>query len=424
MKQFVLACTVFFGLNTVAQFPLADSWMLNTTGATASYEYYPGPPPNTTTVNLPDSVDVLQVCYDNDYVYIRSNSLAGYTMGPWQMNPNQPSANEGTYRFSRNPTVESGTKVPQPWAGPLGISVNGIKMYGAGDARSYDASTNTNSSSGDGIWNGDAWYSEGATMDAGGNGHPDQNGNYHYHATPAFLYDFPSATHSPIIGWSFDGFPIYGPYGYSDSVNASSAVVRIETSYQLRTMSDRSTLPDGSPSIPPGPSDFGTFPLGTYQEDYEYNPSSGHLDEYNGRYCVTPEFPGGIYAYFITMDASGLPVYPYIIGPEYYGEVNSGEIGPNAGNISIPAGVTCLDGTSGTEKSEATAIIIYPNPAKTKITVTNSPGADYVIYDQLGRGVMSGTIQGDIDIAGLLPGTYIVEIRRDDQILIERLVKE
>ena len=43
------------------------------------------------------------------------------------------------------------------------------------------------------------------------------------------------------------------------------------------------------------------------------------LDIYNGRMCVTPEFPSGTYAYFISIDSSGNGAYPLIMGPEYYG---------------------------------------------------------------------------------------------------------
>jgi len=43
------------------------------------------------------------------------------------------------------------------------------------------------------------------------------------------------------------------------------------------------------------------------------------LDEYNGRWCVTPEFPGGTYAYFVSMSSNGTPVFPNNIGRAFYG---------------------------------------------------------------------------------------------------------
>ena len=47
------------------------------------------------------------------------------------------------------------------------------------------------------------------------------------------------------------------------------------------------------------------------------------LDRYNGRYCVTPEYPEGVYAYFCTIDGvSGAPKFPYFIGPDFYSEAD------------------------------------------------------------------------------------------------------
>src|SRR5256885_10722000 len=43
------------------------------------------------------------------------------------------------------------------------------------------------------------------------------------------------------------------------------------------------------------------------------------LDEYNGRYCVTPQFPNGTYAYFVSINSSGSPAFPYNIGRAFYG---------------------------------------------------------------------------------------------------------
>ena len=66
-----------------------------------------------------------------------------------------------------------------------------------------------------------------------------------------------------------------------------------------------------------------TDPMGTYIEDYEYVEGLGTLDRYNGRYCVTPEYPNGTYAYFCTIKGvAGEPVFPYFIGPSFYAEAD------------------------------------------------------------------------------------------------------
>ena len=121
-----------------------------------------------------------------------------------------------------------------------------------------------------------------------------------------------SLNHSPIIGWAYDGNPIYGPYGYD---RKDGGIVRIMTSgYSLKT-----TRENGPP--------ISDFPLGFFIEDYEFL-GNGDLDENNGRYCVTPDYPNGTFAYFATInpnenETSGTfknfrsPVFPYLIGANY-----------------------------------------------------------------------------------------------------------
>jgi hypothetical protein len=78
-----------------------------------------------------------------------------------------------------------------------------------------------------------------------------------------------------------------------------------------------------------GPDVSVVYPLGHYLEDYAFLGDFGKrqgrdydLDELNGRWCVTPEFPQGTYAYFTTIDADGKPVYPYNMGRRYHGYPN------------------------------------------------------------------------------------------------------
>jgi len=109
--------------------------------------------------------------------------------------------------------------------------------------------------------------------------------------------------HSPIIGWSYDGNPIYGPYGYEDEENSSSSLKVLKSGYELNigNIEDR---PNG-------------FANGFFLEDYEYK-NSGNLDEYNGRFGKTPEFPNGVYAYFATLESQTLvSTFPYFIGNKY-----------------------------------------------------------------------------------------------------------
>ena len=127
------------------------------------------------------------------------------------------------------------------------------------------------------------------------------------------LQELPPTLHSPIIGWAYDGHPIYGPYGYEDPENSApfNAYKRIRSSYRVKTSRD---------ALLSGLSD----PLGTYIEDYEYVEGLGDLDRYNGRFCVTPEYPNGTYCYFTTITGTtGNPAYPYFVGSEFYGEADA-----------------------------------------------------------------------------------------------------
>ena len=123
-----------------------------------------------------------------------------------------------------------------------------------------------------------------------------------------------SNQHSPIIGWAYDGNPIYGPYGYV--TKSGGIVTQMKSGYSIELGSQRP-----SPTV---------FPEGFFVEDFSYKKVSDEtiLDENNGRYCVTPEFPQGTYAYFTTIDSGAVessgpfdgfkkPIFPYLIGDNF-----------------------------------------------------------------------------------------------------------
>ena len=123
-----------------------------------------------------------------------------------------------------------------------------------------------------------------------------------------------SDQHSPILGFAYDGNPIYGPYGYT--TRTGGAVTQMKSGYSLNIKSGRPPL--------------SKFPEGFFVNDYTHTnvTDSTILDENNGRFGVTPEYPNGTYAYFMTVnnlqtEDSGIfekykkPVFPYIIGENY-----------------------------------------------------------------------------------------------------------
>jgi hypothetical protein len=143
-----------------------------------------------------------------------------------------------------------------------------------------------------------------------------------------------STVHSPILGWAYDGNPIYGPYGYASRFNSTS-IKQLTSGYTLKTnlALENENRPDQN-----------IYTVGLFVEDYEYT-ASGDLDEHNGRYCVTPEFPNGVYAYFTTFEdvasTSGAfanykkPKFPYVIGNSYYSKAIDFNFDPKSNQSQV-----------------------------------------------------------------------------------------
>ena len=107
--------------------------------------------------------------------------------------------------------------------------------------------------------------------------------------------------HSKIIGWAYDGNPIYGAYGYSDPEDVNSVPKSLVSGYVLDTSYE----------------DRPSYPNGFFINDYKFV-GAGDLDENNGRFGKTPEFPLGIYAYFSPINSvSKLPQFPYFVGDSF-----------------------------------------------------------------------------------------------------------
>jgi len=140
--------------------------------------------------------------------------------------------------------------------------------------------------------------------------------------------------HSPLLGFAFDGSPIYGPWGFGDG----GELRRMRSSYRLRAIEDRTSWPDGTELTAGqvGPS-LVEAALGTFVEDYEYVEGAGDLDRSNGRFSVTPEYPNGVYAYFLSSDEAGDLAFPYLIGPTYGRAVSAEELRAAVMDLSVAA---------------------------------------------------------------------------------------
>ena len=385
MKFILLAFLLFVVSVSNAQItPEIYSWKQNTTGVTG----YNGIP-----------ADVQEVYFSANYSYVKCTGIPSYTIGPWAMNPNTPSNQNWVFKIARFP-------VPDPTPaiagnGQIGVLINGVVLFNAGDAMSYN---NQN------IWHRLAQYFEAVSFDTSG-GHPSPQRAYHYHINMKKLYSPDSTAHSPILGYMFDGYPLYGPYAYANT-NGTGGIRRMRTGFVKRNISTRTTLPDGTvlPSNQWGPAVSSQYPLGCFNEDYESATSNFDLDSHNGRFCVTPEYPQGTYAYFITIDSQRDPEFPYIIGSTYYGEVVAGNV-PPGGHITITEPVTQYIPVTGIENnSEPVDFNLYqnyPNPfnpeTNIKFRISKSGLTILKVYEMSGKEVVT------LINEKLIPGIYEVK---------------
>lgn len=240
------------------------------------------------------------------YRYISSNGVPDHRPGrfPNRGNPNAISAQDYKYRVPLNP--EANDEV-SPMRGYLfGVALNGIP-FDPGTAEIWTPEgRRMRGQAEDYGWNYDALSGKiNLGIDAH-HAHVQPTGAYHYHGLPTGLIKNQvesnhGHSHQPgmiLIGYAADGFPMYAVYGYEDPDDADSAVIKLASSYRLK----EGTRPnsDGESDGPGGRYD------GTYVQDWEYVEGTGDLDECNGRFGVTPEYPEGTYYYVLT-DA-----YPFV----------------------------------------------------------------------------------------------------------------
>ena len=390
-----LICAQAFGQLS----PTITSWIINPGGETG-YNSIPS--------------NVLEVAYSANNVWVGCTGIPGYGIGPWPGNPNDAGNQDWEFKLTLFPVENTGTLVNTP-LGHIGVWSNGVTIFNPRDAMSFNMLN---------IWHQNAYYFEGSGFDAC-LGHPNMAMEYHTHVNPTCLYDDQdSSAHSPIIGYAFDGFPIYGAYAFANT-DGTGAITRMKTSYRVRSITDRTTLPDGTVLTAGqyGPA-LALYPLGAYIEDHEYITALGDLDEHNGRFCITPDYPAGTYAYFVTLDADLDPAYPYVLGPAYYGTVPAGNTGPGSGHNDIDETVDLYTGVTAIEGSGITSLSVSPNPAVEILNVTGSglANVEATVIDARGRTVgataSSTEDQLTVDVSALSPGAYILHVLSPDKGLL------
>jgi len=418
--------------------PAITGWLQNTT-QTGSY-YMSG---NSTTLPNNILVNCQKVEYSNDFVYVTATGIPSYPTGPFQDgNPSQASDQSVLLQIPLNPVENTGTPI-ETNAGNIGVFINGVALFDYRDGVAWDPTTNAlcggpgNPTCPGGPmaaqdWNRDAVPAEAPGFDCS-KGHPAM-GNYHHHQNPsAFkldlvvvssicnlydadgLYTIDSTQHSPLIGFAYDGFPIYGAYAYQDT-NGTGNIVRMKSGYSLRNITVRTEWADGT-NVDDGPNVSTTYPIGYFREDYEFiaNPATDYLDEHNGRYCVTPEYPNGTYAYFATVDENWNSSYPYVVGPEFYG------VASNRSVTSVTEPTTIYTGTPTSLDAEDLTdhLTIFPNPSSDLIAIQfhgiAKEDLKVELFDLTGKLIRSNEIKSGstisyFDVQTVYQGTYLVKV--------------
>lgn len=236
----------------------------------------------------PAYANEVSITIESGYRVIRGNSIPDHAVGafPNRGNPHAISRQGRTYKVPL--TQIRADKVMRISLGVFGVAVNGVP---------FDLGANEFYLGQRGQWQYEALSGAVALGIDANYAHVQPIGTYHYHGLPSGLMakvGVRDGAHSPLIGWAGDGYPIYALYGYADAKGGAAQEMR--PSFRLKE-GMRPTAGGG----PGGRYD------GTFTADYEYAPGLGDLDECNGRETVTPEFPGGTYAYFLT---STWPVVP------------------------------------------------------------------------------------------------------------------
>ncbi len=231
---------------------------------------------------------------------VQSNAIPNHLTGPFPNRGNPHEILEQRYAFNLPARPQAKPQItwlhhPAGTQGapnqPFGIALNGV-LFDPGTAE---------------FWNGDrslGWNYEalGGAVALGldeHHAHVQPNGAYHYHGLPKPVLDqlaLAPDQHSPIIGWAADGFPIYALRGLTDPQDPASPMKTLRSSYALKQ--------GRRPNPPKGP---GGAHDGAFVQDYEFVAGHGDLDECNGRFSITPEFPEGTYAYFLTAEWPVIP---------------------------------------------------------------------------------------------------------------------
>ncbi|WP_432800170.1 YHYH protein [Poriferisphaera sp. WC338] len=232
-----------------------------------------------------DADPVVEITVKGDYRYITGNGLPNHEIGrfPNRNNPHAPQEQRFKWRVPLEPAVNE--EPTERGRYTMAVGLNGVP-FDPVSAEYYEGMRE---------WNYEALTGKlnlGADFN---HAHVQPNGMYHYHGLPSGLIEIQRKANSlaeddmVLIGYMADGFPIYALYGFVDTDDPKSGTKKLQSSYVLK----KGTRPSGDAG-PGGKYD------GTYSADFEYVEGAGDLDECNGRWGVTPDYPEGTYYYVVT----------------------------------------------------------------------------------------------------------------------------
>lgn len=259
----------------------------------------------------------VNVRVEGAYRYVFANGIPDHSTGAFPNRGNPNSISEQDYHFRMPVQGQLTGTTSRLFMSPFGVAVNGVP-FDPGAEEFWRGDRNSG-------WQYEAMYLGARLGLDSNNAHVQPNGAYHYHGSPTALLQKLGRFDRPILlGYAADGFPIYGPFGYADADSASGGLVKLCSSYRLKSGSRPGGSSGGSfggranggslrgdigsgysgrlnPAFPEQPQ---SGPGGTYDgafvQDYEYIAGLGQLDDCNGRTGVTPEYPHGTYYYVIT----------------------------------------------------------------------------------------------------------------------------
>ncbi len=148
--------------------------------------------------------DNVTISFDATAMIVHTHGFPNHPTGVFPEqgfgNPSYIGEQNSTYYFPLTPkesakqTVTDTTNSNRALhMGPIGLAVNGVVFFNPFDMGNADATD---------------------LMDRCC-GHPNQNDQYHYHKYPICInspWADEGKAHSPLLGWAFDGVPVYGPY--------------------------------------------------------------------------------------------------------------------------------------------------------------------------------------------------------------------